>query len=426
MFGSSIGLFVICPGSNSKSIMMHPSPLHWWLPTQHSDVGDDNLGDGSQGYCDHNRDSYYKNNYECERAFDFEDFGDGDYVTEGEDNEAPFGNNSDAVTESNGRGGDIFNQDENYDDDGKCSDKSEDALRSLEGHRRENYVIDDEDKESEDEEDDEDKDEEVNDDDDDDDDDDNDDDDAAPPSINAPHPTADDLRELNVTALKKMLAARGLLQQGRKEDLIQRILHPKDTDFKLKPKGEQWKNSKAKAFLTRLLMDKTSDVHGKSPEEVWQSSEWFQKYPKHRFVSNMTNLKTALEARGQIIEEDVRLIEAELAALNLSDMTKRGYPHWHTHAAKKLLAEDLIFGRNCGLKPKAFQITREEFKEFPLGVFRKHIYQENRKQREMPLKIAKRNKLAQKQYEQEVEAEAVRWHSACRATALNASTQVTV
>ena len=50
-------------------------------------------------------------------------------------------------------------------------------------------------------------------------------------------------------------------------------------------------------------------------------------------------------------------------------------------------------------------------KDYPLAVFRKHIYQEERKQREMPLKIAKRNKLAEKKHQQEAEAEALRWNA---------------
>ena len=233
-------------------------------------------------------------------------------------------------------------------------------------------------------------------------------------SIDASPQTVDDLRALTVNDLKAMLAARGLLKQGNKEELIQRILNPQDIDFKSKPTREQWKTSKAKAFLIKLLMDTTSDIHWKTPEEVWKSSEWFQQYPKHRFIDNMKNIKKALEDKGRVIEEDIKLISEELAALNFSNVTKRGHPHWHTHSAKKLLAEDLLKGRNVNMKPKEFHATRQEFEEFPLRVFRGHIYQEQRKQREMPLKIAKRNKLAQKKYEQEVEAEAVRWHEACR------------
>lgn len=125
----------------------------------------------------------------------------------------------------------------------------------------------------------------------------------------------------------------------------------------------------------------------------------------------MINLKNSLHERGQVIAEDIRLIEIELAALKLSTMTKQGYPHWHTHAAKQLLADDVQFGRMCAMKPSKFHTTRDEYKEFPLEVFRRHIYQEQRKQRELPLKIAKRNKHGLKKYEQEAEAEASKWRA---------------
>jgi hypothetical protein len=248
-------------------------------------------------------------------------------------------------------------------------------------------------------------------------DDDDDDDEDEEAENEEEHLTEADLSKLTNKDLKKKLAARGLLQHGRKKDLIQRILYPVDTDFKSKPKGEKWKNSKAKALLIRLLLDSTSDIHNKSPEEVWESSEWFQKFPMHRFVGNLMNIKETLEVKGKVVKEDILLIEAELAALKLSNMTKRGYPHWHTHAAKKLLADDVMLEQNKAMKPKDFRVTRQEYKEFPLDVFRSHIYQEQRKQRELPLKIAKRNRIAQKKYEQEVEAEAARWHAASRVTA---------
>ena len=135
----------------------------------------------------------------------------------------------------------------------------------------------------------------------------------------------------------------------------------------------------------------------------------------------MKALKTAIENQGNVIVEDIRLVETELAALYISENNKRGYPHWHKHDAKQLLAEDIKQGRNSSRKPQDFQTDRSEYQQFPLAVFRGHIYQENRKQREMPLKIAKRNKLAEKKHQQEAEAEALRWNER-QHTAQNGST----
>ena len=202
-----------------------------------------------------------------------------------------------------------------------------------------------------------------------------------------------------------------MIQQGRKEEMVQRILNPVATDFKRKQLLEPWKQSKAKALLLELLNDATSYVHQKTPEEVWESSEWFYNYPKHRFVDNMKALHTSIKSQGNVIVEDIRLIETELAALDLTETTKRGYPHWHKHGAKQLLAEDLKAGRCSERTPQQLQTDRPEYKQFPLTVFRRHIYQEQRKQREMPLKIAKRNKLAEKKHQQEAEAEALRWNA---------------
>lgn len=225
--------------------------------------------------------------------------------------------------------------------------------------------------------------------------------------------TRDDLVQLTVKQLKVKLVERGLIQSGNKPDLIERLLDPQPTDFKSKPKVEQWRNSKAKALLLKLLSDHESPFNMLSPEDAWESSEWFMQYPKERFISNMKRLKTSLAARDEVAQNDNETIARELAqfASNLPEETLRGYPLWHNHDASRLLEEDLKNDRNKDMFPEEFQQTRPEYCEFPLFVFRKHIYQEQRKQREMPMKIAKRNKLAAKQHQKEVEDEAARWHA---------------
>ena len=49
--------------------------------------------------------------------------------------------------------------------------------------------------------------------------------------------------------------------------------------------------------------------------------------------------------------------------------------------------------------------------QFDLATFRKHIYQEQRKQREMPMKVAKHNKLAEEMHREVIEEEVARWHA---------------
>jgi hypothetical protein len=221
-----------------------------------------------------------------------------------------------------------------------------------------------------------------------------------------------ELMGYKVAQLKSKLAERGLIQTGRKPELVKRLLNPQPSDFKVKPKVEPWKNSKAKALLIRLLRDKSSAFHLLSPEKAWESSEWFKTYPKNRFINNMKNLKRALEVRDLIVANDNKIIEAEIASLRkLDHAAVREYPLWHDHDASRLLEEDLKNGLNKRMTPLAFQQTREEYLAFPCDIFRKHIYQEERKQREMPMKISKRNNIVEKQHKHMVDEEAARWHA---------------
>lgn len=217
------------------------------------------------------------------------------------------------------------------------------------------------------------------------------------------------LNGCTVKQLKIKLVERGLLVRGRKPDLIQRLLDPQPSDFKNNMKVEPWKTSKAKALLARLLHDNASWIQDRTPEEVWESSEWFKQYPKANFFTNMNNLKNALDARGCIVVRDNDVIEAELDAMR--ELHPSSYPLWCEHEASQLLEQDVKAGLHKGLSPKEFQQTRNEYMEWDLDIFRKHIYQEERKWREMPMKVAKRNKLANAKYKDLVDEEMARWHA---------------
>jgi hypothetical protein len=104
-----------------------------------------------------------------------------------------------------------------------------------------------------------------------------------------------------------------------------------------------------------------------------------------------------------------------------ANVTGRGYPFWYTHKAKKLLAKDvksgkficinqlfsiaefelilIWIGKAYEMKPKELWNTKKEYKDFPLDVFRNHIHQEKRFQREGPYWQLKRNKKGMRKHE---------------------------
>jgi hypothetical protein len=54
------------------------------------------------------------------------------------------------------------------------------------------------------------------------------------------------------------------------------------------------------------------------------------------------------------------------------------------------------------MKPQSLHKTRPEYTAFSLKTFRQHIHQEKRHQRELPLRVARRNKKAQYKHDKEV------------------------
>ena len=75
--------------------------------------------------------------------------------------------------------------------------------------------------------------------------------------------------------------------------------------------------------------------------------------------------------------------------------TERGEPFWYNHPAKILLRNDVESGLSNKIPPAALRDTREEYKQFTLHTFRKHVYQEQERQRAAPFWRLKRNIAAQ-------------------------------
>jgi hypothetical protein len=74
-----------------------------------------------------------------------------------------------------------------------------------------------------------------------------------------------------------------------------------------------------------------------------------------------------------------------------------------------LLRKDIEEGKYELGKAKQFQQSRQEYCAFPLAVFRDHIHQERRRQREKPMKVIQRKKKAQKLHQKDVEEREGQW-----------------
>ena len=213
----------------------------------------------------------------------------------------------------------------------------------------------------------------------------------------------EELKKLTVKVLQLRLRELELPVSGRKAELIERLLGRGKTTGKVK----EWKKSKAKLLLLSMFADKNSRVHNMTTEEVYNSHPWFQNYPLSKFGSYLKTIQSAAKNLEDVVREDEREIQSELIAFPRGEMTIRGYPFWDTHTARSLLETDIRDGE--AMKPKELWLSRDGYKEFPLSVFRDHIHQEKRRQREEPGWVVKRNKKAREIHEEEIEEKKKGW-----------------
>ncbi len=176
-------------------------------------------------------------------------------------------------------------------------------------------------------------------------------------------------------------------------------------------KTEGWLGSKARSLLLKALMDKKSYVHNKTDQEIYDSHKSFKEFEPIYFQSCLTKLRKKAETNLRIIAEEEAAYEKDCNAHPRAELCSRGYPHWQYHPADKMLREDVKSGLANTKRPLDLWQSRDEYQDFPLDVFRGHIYQESRAQREANYWVPKRNKDAQRARDKEAKQLKEEWKS---------------
>lgn len=147
-----------------------------------------------------------------------------------------------------------------------------------------------------------------------------------------------------------------------------------------------WHDSRAKAILLKGLEDGTIPltVAEIGPKDVFKMDPEFQKYKYENFRTNLNTLRKATKSRKVNSAFDEDALQKDRQIVQRDTITQRGYPFWPESDARKLLERDLKEGRHLRMTPKILHMTRPEYRIFPLSVFRDHIHQELRCQRERP------------------------------------------
>jgi len=150
-------------------------------------------------------------------------------------------------------------------------------------------------------------------------------------------------------------------------------------------KPPAWRNSPAKAVLRDGIIDKVY-LPEMGPEVVYASNEIFWQYKFANFKTNLTNLRLALARDIGRANSDAEYLAADLLnhppiAVAAQVLAGQGYPIWAGSEAEHCLKEDVDQGRHLMAAPKELYESRDEYQEWPLDVFRDHIYQELRRRK---------------------------------------------
>lgn len=156
---------------------------------------------------------------------------------------------------------------------------------------------------------------------------------------------------------------------------------------------EPWINSEAKHILREMIVAGTVNKTS-NPHDVFKLNELFALYDFSNFKTNLSNLIEAVAKDYTRLQLDMEAFGHDVALKDIlraeNPPPKPKYPSWHEHEARHLLRDDIAKGLHKIHDPIDLWMTREEHQEFPLDVFRNHIYQEEDKEMKQAARFDKK------------------------------------
>jgi hypothetical protein len=141
---------------------------------------------------------------------------------------------------------------------------------------------------------------------------------------------------------------------------------------------EPWKKSKAKKLLMQDIVD------GKVTREmgsmvIFNMRPEYKMYKYACFQTNLRNLRKALDKLKHAADETKIAYDNFIQLNPPATTTFYGYPVWEKSQAQTLLRNDITSGVGSNLAHRDLWQTRQEYKIYPLKVFREHVYTEIRR-----------------------------------------------
>jgi hypothetical protein len=161
---------------------------------------------------------------------------------------------------------------------------------------------------------------------------------------------------------------------------------------KANPKKQKWATSEAKRLLRDAIIAGTVK-RGDAAEQVHKSNSEYTKWPIKNFKTNMNNLFDAIALDYKRMTEDCISYGKDLEII-MEYRRHNPLPQipWHKSEAKTLLEKDMNNKKHIDMKPQELYESRPEYRAFSLGVFRGHIYQQQKKELNKDSRFQKKKK----------------------------------
>jgi hypothetical protein len=139
-----------------------------------------------------------------------------------------------------------------------------------------------------------------------------------------------------------------------------------------------WEKSPAKKLLANDIISGTvpdtmhwGEVFGKRPE--------YQATARRLFANRLKSLREQINRAKGIAANEETALAHDRSLFPVPTHNYRGEPRWEGSEAERLLKEDVGNGLHKTMEPRQLYQTRPQYhNNYPLEVFRGHIYQEVR------------------------------------------------
>ena len=161
------------------------------------------------------------------------------------------------------------------------------------------------------------------------------------------------------------------------------------------PRTEKWRNSKARYLLEQDLVSGAIPLESSEmkPCDVYMQRHEFSSFDYQHFRDRLRELRKNILAQKDRAISDCEAFIHDRQMYPKPDENHRGDPRWEGSEAERLLRLDMDAGLHNIMKPKDLYQTRVEYNNnYPLFVFRKHIYQEEQRRKFLAHYYAKQQK----------------------------------